>query len=186
MFHTLIPGRSSAFAKKLMPFVIGLTVLVSSAANAGFIDEGGGVILDTTTNLEWEKNANHGPFDWAAAKAYTTGLILKGGGWRFPDIGQLQQLYDDIKALGGCARNDCTGDQGLFTGIQHQYWSATEIIAGKEARDFNMILGCQCRNGENIPIAAWAVRPAPEPASLLLFGVGALGLALSRRIGRRR
>jgi hypothetical protein len=39
--------------------------LVSGAASAAFIDQGGGVILDTITNLEWEQNANHGPFDWA-------------------------------------------------------------------------------------------------------------------------
>ena len=185
MFHTLIPVRSSAFAKNLMPFVIGLAALVSGAAHAAFMDQGGGVILDTTTNLEWQQNANNEPFDWAAARAYTTGLTLKGGGWRFPEIGQLQQLYDDINALGGCAKDDCRGDQGLFTGIQLQVWSATDI-PGDSAHDFNFGLGCQCMASEGIGLAAWAVRPAPEPASMLLFGVGVLGLAFSRRTARRR
>ncbi len=183
MFHTLIPVRSSAFTKVLIPFVIGVAALVSGAAQAAFVDRGGGVILDTTTNLEWEQNANNGPFDWAGAKAYTTGLALKGGGWRFPDIDQLQQLYDDINALGGCADDDCRGNQGLFTGIQKQVWSATDI-PGDTARDFNFNLGCQCMALEGITLAAWAVRPLPEPASMLLFGVGALGLAFGRHTAR--
>ena len=183
MFHTLIPVRSSALAKMLMSFVIGLAALAAGAAQAAFVDRGGGVILDTTTNLEWEQNANHGPFDWAGAKAYTTGLTLKGGGWRFPDIDQLQQLYDDINALGGCARDDCRGNQGLFTGIQLQVWSATDI-PGDTARDFNFALGCKCMAGENIDLAAWAARPAPEPASMLLFGVAVLGLAFCRHTAR--
>ena len=176
----------NTFAKGLIPFVIGLTVLGPSAAHAVFMDQGGGVILDTTTSLEWEQNANHGPFDWPGAKGYTTGLTLKGGGWKFPEIDQLQQLYDDIKALGGCADDDCRGDQGLFTGIQQQYWSATEVIPGKEARDFFFSSGCPCQNDEGITLSAWAVRSVPEPVGMLLFGVGALGLASSRHRRRRR
>ena len=185
MFHALISMCRRVFAIALMPIVAGLVVLAPCAAHAAFVDRGKGVILDTTTKLEWEQNANHGPFDWAAAKAYTTCLVLSGGGWKVPTIDQLQQLYDDINALGGCVDDDCRGNQGLFTGIQQQYWSSTEVTPGKVAQDFFFNLGCQCRNDEGITISAWAVRPAPEPASMLLFGVGALGLAISRRTARR-
>ena len=185
MFLALISVRSIAFAKMLQPFAVSLAVLVAGAAQAGFVDRGGGVILDKTTNLEWEQNANHKPYDWAGAKAYAAGLALAGGGWKLPEIGQLQQLYDDINALGGCVDDDCRGNQGLFTGIQQQYWSVTEVTPGKVAQDFFFSNGCQCRNDEGIGLSVWAVRPAPEPASIPLFGAAALGWVFCRRTARR-
>jgi hypothetical protein len=78
----------------------------------------------------------------------------------------------------------------MLTHIQRGYWSGTEFDSGL-AWLFGFDHGLQSPVGEGDPLAAWAVRPgdvraaAPEPASLLLIGVGMFGLGWSRRRGRR-
>lgn len=166
--------------------------LASGVANATFIDQGGGVILDTVTNLEWEQNANHGPFNWFEAVNYGNTLALDGGGWHLASIGELDGLYDDLIAAGVCTGADCTGSIGGFTDIQPDYWSGTEFVSGVAWR-FLFLLGVQGVDREGVVNFAWAVRPGdvgaaavPEPASLLLFGIGVLGLGWVRRARRRR
>ena len=180
-----------ALSTVLTAGVVAVSALGATTANATFIDQGGGVILDTATSLEWEQNANHGQVNWAGAGAYAAGLTLDGGGWRLPSLSELQQLYTGISAATGCT--DCTGDQGLFTGIQLGYWSTAQYFAGQPGALYvgfwlpNYHAGLfQTSQGW-----AWAVRPGdaatvPEPASMLLLGLGALGLAWSRRQGQRR
>jgi uncharacterized protein DUF1566/PEP-CTERM motif-containing protein len=166
--------------------------MASGVANATLIAEPDGVVLDTVTGLEWEQNANHGPFNWAGAVSYATTLALDGGGFHLATIGELQGLYNDLSAANVCTGANCTGNISGFTGIQSVYWSGTEVVPGSVARVFNFVVGNQGGDVENDLVFAWAVRPgdvdaaAPEPASLLLIGVGMLGLGWSRRSGRRR
>lgn len=167
--------------------------LASSAANAALIDQGDGTVLDTTTNLEWVKDGSLGGFrTWQGAVDWASGLGLDGGGWEMPDTGELAHIYNEIKNLGGCTGNNCTGDQDPFDNIQGAYWSATRFDS-RSAELFAFAIGIQTFdfNDDATQQPAWAVRPgdvaaAPEPASLLLLGVGALGLGWSRRRGRRR
>ena len=180
-------GRPSTLAKKLMLFVIGAVALVSGASNATLMLEPDGVVLDTISTLEWEQNANHGPFNWAGAGTYASGVSLDGSGWRLPTINELVDLYAHLSAQTGCSA--CTGDKGPFTGIQPDYSSATEFNSFS-AWNFDFSGGFLNVVGKSYELSAWAVRAgdvavAAEPASLLLFGVGALGLALSRRRGRQ-
>ena len=67
----------------------------------------------------------------------------------------------------------------VLTGIQPFYWSGTGFDSNF-AWDFNFV-GGQNDDFKLFQLSAWAVRPGdvaaaiPEPSSLLLFGLGALG-----------
>ena len=103
--------------------------------------------------------------------------------------------YMFYRNLGGTLGQNKTGTQTALGGevlpsIQNAYWSGTDFNA---SLPWLFVFG----NGEQangilkvgyLNLFAWAVRDGdvPEPASLLLIGVGALALGWSRRRGRRR
>lgn len=54
----------------------------------------GDVVLDKLFKLEWQRNLPDYSANYAKASAYCKGLQLQGGGWRLPDVRELQSLVD--------------------------------------------------------------------------------------------
>ena len=180
-------GCTIRHLEKFVLCFVAIFALFSGAANATFTTQANGVVLDTATGLEWEQNANHGPFTWTQASAYATGLTLDAGGWRLPaTANELFDLYSDIFALGGCNGTDCRGDQSPFTDIQAKYWTNDEFTAGA-VRTCDFIFGGCGGDLETIQLWVWAVRdsvpavPEPETYAMLLAGLGLLGFIARRR-----
>ena len=181
-------NRWGVAAKRWATAVLVAGLGLAGSASATFISLGNGTIRDTTTNLVWEQNANHGPFNWAGAASYANTLALAGGGWHLALIGELQGLYNDLNAAGVCVGGNCTGNIAGFTGIQLDYWSSTEVIPGNVARRIFFDGGFQFSGLENSQVSAWAVRsgnvaavPEPQTVALLLAGLALLGWRTKRR-----
>ena len=251
-------GHPSALGKQLALFVIGAFALVSGAAHATLMNNGGGLIYDSDLNITWLQDANYaaidlntpnrvtnmlgqtlttafGPHTIVAGDFQTVGTTYTGNmtwwgamewaqtlsfggvtGWRLPTINSTSPTATAHNCSSGtaaaCASSgnelgymyyfdlpgtgNKTGNQSPFTGIGLAFgccdWSATEFDSSL-AWVFDFLVGVQRSVDESFSLSAWAVHAgdvsaaaAPEPASMFLFGVGALGLALSRRRGRRR
>ena len=183
-------GRSATL---LLAMTIGC--LGSVAAAPMFVDLGGGVVLDSSTGLEWEQGPSQQTYLWAEAKSHAETLPLDGGGWRLAEVSELQELYTALKSLGGCTDNiisvDCSGDQGSFLGVSGNYWSATESEPGVRAWNVIFSTGLSDTHPEAIyEYAAWAVRGSssqlpssvPAPATPALVAAALLGLAVTRRL----
>jgi hypothetical protein len=56
---------------------------------------GDGTVLDTKTKLTWERTLDPGTFVWSDANAHCASLGLSGGGWRLPNMKELQTLVDE-------------------------------------------------------------------------------------------
>ena len=101
------------------------------ARDGHYIAYASGVVLDTTTGLEWVAGPDRDT-DWAAAKAWVDGLNAAGGGWRMPTIDELQGLYQSEKA----ARNMTP----LLKTTGWYVWSG-EAVDSPRARNFHFDSG---------------------------------------------
>src|SRR6266852_6283972 len=95
-------NRLFATAKRWTAALLVVGMGLAGNASATLMVEPDGVVLQTNTALEWEQNANHGPFNWVGARDYATTLALDGGGFRLAPVGELQRLYNDLIAAGVC------------------------------------------------------------------------------------
>lgn len=54
-----------------------------------------GIVLDTRSQLRWQRTFPSERFSWDDATSYCASLTLPGEGWRLPSINELQTLVDD-------------------------------------------------------------------------------------------
>ncbi len=76
-------------------------------------------VLDRLTGLVWagRADAGHGPVTWA--RALGLAAAYGGGGWRLPDINELESLVD------AAAADPALPAGHPFTGLGEAYWSST-------------------------------------------------------------
>jgi hypothetical protein len=89
--------------------------------DAHYVDQAGGLVLDETTGLTWQKNLDPGSYTWSDAGAYCTGL---GAGWRVPSLTELQTIVDDAKEYPAA-------DLDVFPGTPHDdFWTSSANADG--------------------------------------------------------
>jgi PEP-CTERM motif len=170
-------------------WAMALVVAWGLAGNAAatFINQGNGVILDTTTNLEWQQNAPVSFIGWNAAVNYANNLPLAGGGWRLPSLLELRGLYNELVDEGLCSGANCAGLRGEFS-LRSVVWSADLLDAGRSFSfgffDGRTQTGIILRDRwDAMAVRAGSVAVVPEPYTyaLLLAGLGLLGWRTRRR-----
>lgn len=82
------------------------------------------VVLDRRTNLEWTRRDHTDALQWEAADAHCRELAIgERRGWRLPEIGELQAIYDP-KITEPCGDRACHLDPVIR--LRDPYvWSAT-------------------------------------------------------------
>ncbi len=89
-----------------------------------YTDNGNETITDNATGLVWQKSGSHNPAGWPEAISYCNNLSLAGGGWRLPNIKELQSIIDFGRVS--------PATNPLFTSTQNGfYWSSTTVMGNQ-------------------------------------------------------
>jgi len=105
-----------------MRVILLILIGLSSLCFAEFSKQNG-VVTDGDTKLEWQDEYSNGgnikQTTWKSAIDYCEDLSLDGGGWRLPNIRELESLVDDSKY------NPSINGVFEFTSSISDYWSST-------------------------------------------------------------
>jgi len=98
-------------------------IVICVMAVAGLSRSDKGVVTDTVTGLEWQDNySDNGDAvkrtSWSGAIAYCESLTFDGGGWRLPNIRELNTIVDLSQI------NPSISSVFQFTEAEY-YWSST-------------------------------------------------------------
>lgn len=109
--------------------------------------------------------------------------------FRLASITELASLYGQLP---GAAFSDKTGNPTPFVDVQSDYWSGTEVNAGDTFEFFFDVGDLGIASKVNF-LYGWAVRPGDsgvvvvaEPGTVVLLGLGLLGMGVVRRRWRGR
>ena len=159
--------------------------VLSFNANAALVDNGGGLIYDSTQNVTWLQDANYaqtssydadGKMDWSTASSWADGLSYGGhDDWRLPTTPNSDAtcMFPSPPSWGW----NCTGSEmgslyyttlgnaqfddisaintGPFTNIQSEYLSGSAYPAAGDYWGFDFDGGMQ--SGTSFDGYAWAV-----------------------------
>ncbi len=166
---------------------VGMTVvlLMAAKAQATLIDQGNGLVYDDVNQISWTQDANLSGLasNYIAQVAWADGLSLAGyDDFRLATIDELASLYAQLP---GAAGSNKTGAQSLFVDIQDNYWSGTSFSA-TQAWGYRFSVGQADVGSQRHKYYGWAVVPdsptlIPEPSSVVVLGLGLLGLRVVRR-----
>ena len=93
-----------------------------------FKNNGDGTVIDLATGLTWQREDDNVTRTWDEANTYCKGLSLAGGGWRMPNIKELQSIVD-YRILYPAIDTD------VFPGTPttpSPYWSSSTYVNGSQ------------------------------------------------------
>ena len=100
-----------------------------AAPRERFVKAGDGVVLDSGTGLEWTTRDHDQSLAWGDADRHCRELRRgERGGWRLPEIGELQALYDE-HAGQPCGDQRCRLDPAISLAGPY-VWSASARSPG--------------------------------------------------------
>jgi hypothetical protein len=113
-----------------------------------------GTVVDTATGLAWQRTVDGTARGWEEAQAYCAGLPQAGGGWRMPNMKELQTLIDETTV-------DPAIDRTVFPATASEsFWSSSLLVGGPpEAWFVNFYSGVSYTNVKTNPYRVRCVRP---------------------------
>jgi len=89
-----------------------------------------GVVTDNATGLEWQDDVTSVKKNKSDATTYCSELTLDGGGWRLPNVKELETLVDKSQANPTIFQesNDSIDNNGFVYVTSDSYWSSTSAV----------------------------------------------------------
>jgi PEP-CTERM motif len=138
--------------------------------------------LDQSQGLLWTRPGVVPDGNYSSALSAVASLQVEGlGGWQLPTLAQFHALYATQGNTSGAMRSSPFPAYGTW------YWT-TDVFDKNTGQNLAFSPG----NGASMPffrttdVNVWAVRPVPEPASLVLMALGAAALLAWHRAAAAR